>query len=453
MAGLLVVAVGTMSAFLAEPACAANLTNPVFPPWGDTLFGAASMESQYVQAGVMEVRHQGWSWTPKELRKAAPSCASVYINGSFAMSTCGVGDACDKVGGTPLHSLYCMEANKDKPFAIAGPSCWNRKCFSDTRDMKYAQESCAAGGGFFDSSSRMGAGGTGNADWCYYPGRHAVLGPACYGTECYDVKEPCTRLGGTVFADMYCVMDEKYTVIGPICEPYPGEERCFQDDTVAICDQLGGVSVAEGLFCVVEGRFSALGPFIFGSIYNYTDDSQAAGFGPVVQTDLCEGMGGTALGNGLFCLLPGNDYHAFSDCWGGSCSGIGRLGNSGDTDYDYGSFCEDELGGTNIGRYGCLLKGAYSVGSKLFWGDTQFISEANSKAAYLAGSFVMDGSYAIYGPTCYGSNCYVGSDECSKVGGESIGGIFCAVSESPPVTMVIGPILLVCLSVAVAAIF
>jgi hypothetical protein len=44
--------------------------------------------------------------------------------------------------------------------------------------------------------------------------------------------------------------------------------------------------------------------------------------------------------------------------------------------------------------------------------------------------FVLDGTYTVYGPNCYGNTCYPAKTECEKGGGFSIGGLFCAVSRS-----------------------
>ena len=461
----LVISIAIMLTILSsKPAWAATntTTTTTFPPWGDTLFGAEKQASPYSQAGVLEIRHLGWSWTPKALRKAVPSCASVYSDdggqstGWVSGWTCGFSsDACQQVGGSPFHPLFCMETDKGKPFTIVGPTCWNRDCVSDTKGHDYVEESCKAGGGFYDSGTAISMSWErsyilGAAAWCYYPGSHTVLGPACYGSTCYDIKEPCSSLGSTVFADLYCVLDDaktKYTVVGPICEPTLEEERCFQDETETVCAELGGFTMGDGLFCVVEGDYSALGPFSFGPIGNYTESDHDAGYGGNGETEVCTSMGGTPFGNGLFCLLPANDFHLYSDCRGGGCVVIGEGGGNGDEK----SICEGDFGGRNLGRLACIFQGDFSVGSPIFWGDTSFSVDANEKMAHLGGSFILAGSFCIYGPTCYGSSCYLG-DDCGKAGGETVGGIFCAISEGSSTFRVLWPTIMVCLFAVAAAV-
>ena len=45
-------------------------------------------------------------------------------------------------------------------------------------------------------------------------------------------------------------------------------------------------------------------------------------------------------------------------------------------------------------------------------------------------SFILRGSYTLYGPNCYGETCHIATAGCEKAGGMSISGIFCAIPDA-----------------------
>ena len=140
------------------------------------------------------------------------------------------------------NDILCIE-DPAKPFTVVGPVCWNETCYNDK-----TFKACETVGGQFigvkdDSTfnttnyyenlnlngSSVIAGNThynnqpvSDAAWCAVPGKHTVVGPTCYGQECFKeaLSAACTTsLKGTSFADLFCLVDDSYIVIGPICTP------------------------------------------------------------------------------------------------------------------------------------------------------------------------------------------------------------------------------------------
>jgi len=234
-------------------------------------------------------------------------------------------------------------------------------------------------------------------------------------------------LGGTVYADIYCILDPKYTVVGPVCRPNTlnvsdATEDCLTEDTVEFCTAKGGTTVGD-IFCLLEGEYSALGPLRLGI------EDQFGSNNTELDTDVgieaCNAAGGTPIGDkGLFCVIQGNEYHYIGEYWGGGCIGIASKGGT----------CETDLGGISVGNCGCLFSGDFTVGAPLYWGTTRFQPEEEERDLMVYGDgvgFILKGSYTIYGPNCYGATCYPASGECEKGGGISIGGgIFCAIPKS-----------------------
>jgi hypothetical protein len=249
-----------------------------------------------------------------------------------------------------------------------------------------------------------------------------VLGPACYGDTCFteELQSVCTSLGGTVYADVYCVMDSTYTVVGPVCKPNATAavalDECFPKETVETCSSLGGKTIGD-LFCILEGQYSALGPFCYGG-----DDGELGTNGtecfPERGREICSALQGASFGQGHFCVLEGNDYHVMGDYWGGGCQGLGF------------SACKEDFGGMDLGTCGCVFKGDYTVGAPLQWGSASILPEWEQRKAlpYQGMGLILNGTYTLYGPSCYGSSCSIATNGCEKAGGMSIGGIFCAIS-------------------------
>jgi hypothetical protein len=435
------------------------------PPWSDSPFGEWELEgSLYRMNGVGDIRHNGWSWN--HIRTTPSFCATSYlpVNASqaeeehprvYEMSGCQTpNEQCEKMGGS-VFGYNCMEDPK-KPFTVLGPDCWNKKC--SIGDLATSRQICESTlGGAFVSPQAFGSSGHPYAtegiwvsgSYCFVPGRHTVLGPACYGNTCFkeELASVCSSLGGTVYADIYCLLDAKYTVVGPICRPSRQNvsdavaEQCLTEETIEFCTDMGGSSVGD-VFCVLEGEYSALGPFCWAFAYlkNENDSNNITATDSNNTTpeclteeglEACNSLGGTPIGDGLFCVLKGNDYHYWGEYWGGGGIGIGSLSG----DFFNSSVCESDFGGTNLGSCGCILKGDYTVGVPMNWGETQIHPEqAEWDLLGYDGSgfsFVLDGTYTVYGPNCYGEMCFPAPTQCEKGGGVSIaGGLICAVSSS-----------------------
>jgi hypothetical protein len=413
------------------------------PPWGESSFGGHG-KSKYRLAGLLDIRRAGWSWTPSYLRKSAPFCYDtgprpLLINSS-STSACYNGDVasmCKALGGTSSYQdTICIE-DPATPFAVVGPVCWNQTCYNEA-----TFETCEALGGQFvgEPYSYKGQGQIivedfglqiepAHAAWCAVPGRKSIVGPACYGEVCFtaELAQGCAALGGTSFADIFCLLDDSYTVIGPICKPTHNKTKdasvCFPEETAKLCLDMGGTNIGD-IFCVIRGsNYSVLGPFC--DDVSFSDDMEDVFAQCEDTSDVCREIGGTPLGDGSFCVLKGGDYVAV----GPSCtSGFGCPCAS--------DSCES-LGGTMMTPYMCVLKGAYSVVGPVAWDGTALIG--NSLAEGVSESIivnsnglssmriVLNGSFSVYGPSCYGSYCYSEGD-CLEAGGSSFGGIFCAVS-------------------------
>ena len=150
-------------------------------------------------------------------------------------------------------------------------------------------------------------------------------------------------------------------------------------------------------------------------------------------SETCRKLNGSALADGMFCVLEGDDYHTVGPyCYAGLCTIIGRL-------EDEVSPCEVELGGIPIGEFICIIQGDYTVVPVLIWDNAVHFdgyesSEENSnvfRPFIGARNYMLNGSYSVYGPTCYGPTCYDG--DCGGAGGVSIGGIYCAIPDSSDV--------------------
>jgi len=414
------------------------------PPWGDSLFGEWEVEgSQYRLAGTNDVRHIGWSWGA--IHTMTPPCSTAYrkfaneSTGTWAISACSnPDDACQAVGGSLFQDI-CMETDPDRhPFAVVGPECWQKNCsISNPQNTQKVCEEELGGQwvypqAFSTGEDVIGADQDGvfvGGSYCLVPGKHTVFGPACYGATCYtdSLRSVCQdKLGGTVYGDLYCVMDPKYTVVGPICRPDAAgatndDPQCYPEETAATCAALGGEAVGDGVFCILPSEDnSILGPFCMYELgQNFTECLNDEGL------KACNSLGGTPFGDGLFCAIQGSDYHYYADFFKG-CVGIG--------DIDSG-VCQKELGGMSVGSCGCIWKGDYTVGAPLRWGDVTLQPERDMwydithELAWSGGiGFILKGSYTLYGPNCYGSTCYIGGvDDCEKAGGVSIAGIFCGV--------------------------
>jgi hypothetical protein len=439
------------------------------PPWGESAFGGFDRSSFYRPAGLLDIRRDGWSWTPSYLHKSAPFCYDTsprpFSAGSYSVSsTCytgGVATMCKALGGTSSYQdTICIE-DPAMPFDVVGPVCWNQTCYNEA-----TFKACTALGGQFVGSARAATDGWSydgmffppfsGASWCAVPGQHTIVGPACYGEICFteELAKGCAALGGTNFADIFCLLDDSYTVVGPICKPTLANNTedaivCFPEETAKLCLDMGGTNIGD-IFCVIKGgNYSVLGPFCnVMQYFDFPHDVTDNLYYPTCTdgSDVCREIGGNPLGEGTFCVVNGDDYVAVGPlCFSAVCNGLGgmvsRVDDAVDKRVDGGlSYCEYYLGGTNIGNLICLLKGAFSVVGPMNWGNVQFSGNVfadtvNASQAILhsvSSWVILNGTFSVYGPTCYGSNCNDG--DCLAAGGSSFGGVFCAVQEGPAAT-------------------
>jgi hypothetical protein len=215
---------------------------------------------------------------------------------------------------------------------------------------------------------------------------------------------------------------------------------CFPEETAKLCLDMGGTNIGD-IFCVIKGgNYSVLGPFCDqGYFYNDPNENgtELVYADCTDGSDVCRKIGGSPLGEGTFCVVKGDDYVAVGPLCttGGGC--VILAGSYPDINGGY-STCEYDLGGTNIGEFICLLKGAFSVIGPMLWGDSFFlgnvladaVSEPKSIFPYFPSWIILNGTFSVYGPTCYGRSCYDG--DCLEAGGSSFGGVFCAVQEEGP---------------------
>lgn len=116
-------------------------------------------------------------------------------------------------------------------------------------------------------------------------------------------QQPFYRL----LADIFCLLDDSCTVIGPILKPNNNTTEdasvCYPDEKASLCLQMGGSNIAD-IFCSNNGtNYSVLGPFCFVD-YSATYDNGTGFVYPTCDngTDVSnEFVGITLLGR--WCLL------------------------------------------------------------------------------------------------------------------------------------------------------
>ena len=450
-------------------------------PWGEPSFGGFVTGSNDYYSAIqylLDTRRYGWSWTPSYLHKSAPFCydtgprplwVQTKVNTGVSFSNCyDLSSACESLGGTVYNDILCIE-NPAKPFTIVGPVCWNETCYNEK-----TFKACKAVGGQFiggqyDSTFNVtkyyedllvgdtlesyntayySNQPTSEAAWCAVPGKHTVVGPTCFGLDCFnkELSATCsTALNGTSFADIFCLVDKAYTVIGPICRPIQGNATadsslCYPEETAAMCQELEGTSIGD-IFCIVKGEYSVLGPFCT-MYFGYTGTKEYSYLLPICNdaSDQCISIGGSPLGNGTFCILKGE--YTFVRPEGETTI------HSSDNTTETPSWC-DEQGGTKLGvhlsngqstRFGCILPGKYSIIGPMSWGETQGVrlrgtdfGDNFEKSTIIYQNdpeyVILKGEYSVYGPSCYGPICNSHSSDCLSAGGTSFGSVFCAVAD------------------------
>ena len=450
-------------------------------PWGEPSFGRISSFDSYYSSGVqyfLDTRRYGWSWTPSYLSKSAPFCYDTgprpsWIQTTFQTSArysaCyDVTTMCESLGGTVYNDILCIE-DPTKPFTIVGPVCWNETCYNEK-----TFEACQAVGGQFiggqfdsafnvtkynedlllvdsfesDDDALFNNQPRSDAAWCAVPGKYTVVGPTCFGLDCFkeELSAACsTTLNGTSFADIFCLVDKAYTVIGPICRPIEGNATansslCYPEETTAMCQEMGGTSIGD-IFCIVKGDYSVLGPFCtFWFHYNSSEEYALLTPYCIDASDSCSSLGGTPLGNGTFCVLNGKYTFVRPEDKTDTF-------NYSDNTTETHSWCEEQ-GSTKLAFHfsivyrglGCILPGKYSIIGPMSWGKSQDLRLSGTD---LGENFdestiiypgdpeyvILKGEYSIYGPSCYGTECKTGSSDCLSAGGASFGSVFCAVAD------------------------
>jgi hypothetical protein len=415
------------------------------PPWGMSSFGNVDeFGSHYREAGFADIVRPGWSWTRPELHHSAPFC---YDTLPGRVSQCYPGEVktvCEeKLGGISAYQDTVCLPNKNQPFAVVGPVCWNHTCYPEE-----TKRACEDIGGFVIGS---GSGGvhyeeytTGEvfvgqeAPYCAISGdSHTIIGPACYGQECFPLQLSlaCQEMGGTNFANLFCLVDATHKVIGPICTPTTGpiEEAsvCYPEETKALCEEMNGFNIGD-IFCVVKGDYTVLGPFC--TLHYNTAESDQLFSNCATESegkDACAKLSGRSVGNGRFCVLPGNDYHLL----GPLCNPGGGCWVYSDETNDH---CEQDFDGTAVGSFSCIFKGDYTIvgpsiyGNVQFGGETILANDLDESQVFspIEGAstwYVINGSYSVIGPTCYAGSCRDG--DCIKAGGSRINSIFCVLPE------------------------
>ena len=364
---------------------------------------------------------------------------------------------CNALGGIVFNDVLCIE-NPAKPFTVVGPVCWNETCYN-TKTVDACQ---AVGGQFvggredstfnasmFSESLCLGddyiyTNHESNAAWCAIPGKHTVVGPICYGQQCFkeELSAACTNtLQGTNFGDIFCLVDNSYTVIGPICMPTTvnrtnNKSMCYPEETAMLCQEIGGTSIGD-IFCVVKGEYSVLGPFC--AIHDFSQDVDPYIQPKCIDASLdCNLLGGTSLGNGTFCILKGQYSFLRPD-----------IPSSFKPKEQGTTWCKSQ-GGMTIGsqsgietRYGspgCILKGKYSIVGPMTWGSYESvlfngndiggnIDESNIIYPTENQYIILKGEYSVYGPSCFDETCYTSTGDCLSAGGASFGNTFCAVAD------------------------
>ena len=417
------------------------------PPWGASSFGAVDWQtgqSLYGGApGFADVVRGGWSWTRREMRASAPFCYDSLPGYGSGCYTENVRTVCERsLGGTAGYGdSFCLSK---RPFDLVGPVCWNGTCYANE-----TLEACnriggsfvgdVGSGALFQTSSGVTIEGQ-NAAWCAIPGKqHTIVGPACYGEECFtkDLAAACKTLNGTNFADRFCLVDESYKVIGPICTPVAGPVAnasvCHPNETRDLCTEMKGINIGD-IFCVVKGDYSVLGPFCSALQYEsepgqiYADCASATD-----AKTACAKISGRSVGEGMFCILPDSDYHLL----GPLCHRDGGCWLYDDSPNGGENKCLKDFGGTSVGAQSCIIKGEYTIvgpatfGDVRFGGDNILADDLDESAVFspILGDpswYVLNGTYSVFGPTCYGFFCYDG--DCIKAGGSRINSIFCIMA-------------------------
>jgi len=357
------------------------MSNPfVFPGYGPSSFGFQG-GSVYSNAGQMDVRRPGWSWTPSTLAPG-PFCAGD--------SCANVTDTCLTFDGTSISDSICAFP---KDVKVAGLSCWESTCYTDGTEV------CnEVNGVTIQANNSMG-------EWCIFDGDFTLFGPACYGDQCFaeELKTLCDGLGGTVWNELYCFLPGYHTIVGPVC----WKSACFSGSTIQQCNKMGG-SLLVDRWCIIPGcHRSVIGPTCFGDEC-YSEST----------TEVCNSLGGIHFAE-RFCVLDGEWSSVGPTCLGDICA-VGET-NQG---------CRDLGAKGNIGGRFCVVEGNRPVAgpncfnSTCFPDETARFCDAN-QGVTVAGVWctLPSNTSQVVGPTIWGSSILNGTRGFCD-------GLFCAIAAT-----------------------
>jgi hypothetical protein len=188
-----------------------------------------------------------------------------------------------------------------------------------------------------------------------------------------------------------------------------------------------------GIFCILKGsNYSVLGPFCTSQTYEHEPGNIYPWCVTVEEGEAgCQALSGRSLGNGTFCVVNGSDYRLLGPlCANNGCAEYDGSKSGGENG------CLLQFGGQSFGSFSCVIKGDYTIigpsnyGNLRLMGDNLLASDVDENMVHEAmngiGEWtVLNGSYSVYGPTCWGSSCYDG--DCVGAGGSKIRSLFCAM--------------------------
>ncbi|KAL7564665.1 hypothetical protein ACA910_021222 [Epithemia clementina (nom. ined.)] len=246
-----------------------------YRPEGDSAFGHRWYDFYYDAYQHALRRFPGWSWGQYSTGPG-PFC---YRNTCYNVSS-----VCPEMDGILLHPSVCSFT---PDVIVAGPSCWRGLCNSN------GTQACTSLGGVTVGA----ADGTGGPQWCVVDGARSLVGPTCYGTDCFDVQEPCEAQGGVIWNDDFCFLNGYFTTIGPVC----WNGYCQTNDLAIKCSDLQGTVFADR-WCVIPGCDKT----VIGPTCSMVPSQTQQCFTDRM-TEVCNEIGGINVGN-RFCVADSTEW-------------------------------------------------------------------------------------------------------------------------------------------------
>ena len=188
-----------------------------------------------------------------------------------------------------------------------------------------------------------------NNVWCVLEGKYTQVGPTCWGNTCYTgaTQSACQDLGGSNIGDRFCVLEGTYTTVGPTCEG----NTCYTGATREDCDKIGGTNIGDR-FCVLEGEYTVAGPWCYTQPWKPSGGGFSGGR-TCVLSGCPDGVPGTDIGE-LWCAIPGNDWFEI----GPTC--VGKIPATVECFPDETVAACESLDGVTVGDNDpfCMLEGA-----------------------------------------------------------------------------------------------